>query len=289
VSVVAILSSGAMGSALGAGWASAGNRVVTTTAGRSPRTMMLAEQAGMEILPSLGDALSVADIVASVLPPGEALGVAREIAAACARTRMAPLVVEMNAVSPDTVVRIGDVLSDVGVDLVDGSISGPPPRAPGTRAYLSGRRCAEIVALRHPFLDITVVGDTVGRASAVKMCTASVHKGFAALLTHALVTAHANGVVDVVRKDLHDAFPGRIEGAAELLASSAAKAHRYVAEMEQIAATQAAAGLPPDLFKGMAAVWAGIAATPPGGLPPEEAARRADPLSDLLAALMVRT
>ena len=62
------------------------------------------------------------------------------------------------------------------------------------------------------------------------------------------------------------------------LKTAAAKAWRYVAEMEEIAATQAEAGLTPDLFRAMAAVYAelaerAVAASPedvPDGLPLEE-------------------
>ena len=95
------------------------------------------------------------------------------------------------------------------------------------------------------------VGDEVGTASAVKMCTASVYKGSVALLTQALLTARANGVLDVVLDDLGE----RADGAARSIARSATKSSRYVAEMEEIAATQSAAGLTPELFEAMGEVY----------------------------------
>src|SRR5919206_3947 len=52
---------------------------------------------------------------------------------------------------------------------------------------------------------------------------------------------------------------------------TAAKSARYVGEMHEIAAAQAAAGLPPELFEAMAAVWAEIARTPLAQSAPEEA------------------
>jgi 3-hydroxyisobutyrate dehydrogenase-like beta-hydroxyacid dehydrogenase len=113
------------------------------------------------------------------------------------------------------------------------------------------------------------VGEKIGLASAVKMCTASVYKGHVALLAQALSTAHANGVLAEVLDDLHDSYPRQIDRAARLLAVSTTKAGRYVGEMREIAATQASAGLPPELFEAMATVYARLATTPLGSAAPE--------------------
>ena len=87
--------------------------------------------------------------------------------------------------------------------------------------------------------------DQEGGASAVKMCTASVYKGTVALLTQALLTAHANGVLAFVLDDLGELA----DGAGRTIARSATKSGRYVGEMHEIASTQAAAGLTPELFE----------------------------------------
>jgi 3-hydroxyisobutyrate dehydrogenase-like beta-hydroxyacid dehydrogenase len=231
-----------MGGAVGRALARGGARVVATVAGRSERTRALAE--GLELLPSLDDVLREADIVLSIVPPGEAEQVAR----ACVDAR---LFADLNAVSPQTVRRIAPD--------VDGSISGPPPTKSGvTRIYLSGPRAHEVAALPFDDVETVVVGDDLGLASAVKMCTASVYKGNVGLLGHALVTAHANGVLEHVLDDL-----GRLaERAGPRLARSATKAHRYVAEMREIAETQAAAGLPHELFEGFAAAYEALARRP---------------------------
>ena len=159
---------------------------------------------------------------------------------------------DLNAISPATAQRIESTLAGAGLDLVDGSISGPPPALPGTtRIYLSGARADEVAALPFGGVDLIEVGDEVGTASAVKMCTASVYKGSVALLTQALLTARANGVLAFVLDDLGE----RADGAARSIARSATKSNRYVAEMEEIAATQAAAGLTPELFEAMGEVY----------------------------------
>ncbi|HEX8002969.1 MAG TPA: DUF1932 domain-containing protein [Mycobacteriales bacterium] len=267
---VGIVSPGAMGGALGRGWAEAGHRVVATLAGRSERTRALAH--GVEALPSLADVVAAADVVVSVVPPGEAVAVARDVrATAGGRT---PLYADLNAVSPATLARVAEAVAPL--ELVDGSISGGPPDDGVTRVYLSGDRAAEVAALGHPRLDVRVLPGGPGAASAVKMSTASVYKGFAALLLHAVVAAEANGVADVVLDDLAREYPEEVARVAPRLSMAASKAHRYVGEMREIAATQEAAGLPPELFEAMALVWERVAATAAGGRSPEEARRDTD-------------
>jgi 3-hydroxyisobutyrate dehydrogenase-like beta-hydroxyacid dehydrogenase len=256
--VVGIVSPGAMGSALGARLLEGGGRVVVSLDGRGERSRRLATEAGLENAGSLTALLQEAAVVLSVVPPGSALEVASAIAANVATAR--PLVVDLNAVAPATAERVAATLRDAGLDTVDGSISGPPPRAAGTtRVYLSGGRAAEVAALPIQGVDRVVVGDEVGLASAVKMCTASVYKGRVALLAQALRTAHAHGVVEHVLDDLAETGLVDPERTGATLARASTKAWRYVAEMEEIAATQGDAGLTPTLFRSLATVYAELA------------------------------
>jgi 3-hydroxyisobutyrate dehydrogenase-like beta-hydroxyacid dehydrogenase len=285
VRVVGIVSPGAMGSAVGAAYRAGGARVVATVGGRSERTERLARAAGLELLPSLDEVVAAADLVLSIGPPGEAESIARDLAAAAARTEARPLVSDWNAVSPATARRIAETLAGAGLELVDGSISGGPPRADyRTRVYVSGARADEVAAGAPAWLDARAVGDEVGLASAVKMCTASVYKGFTALLTHALVAADAHGVLPQVLDDLHDSFPHQLDRAARLVAISATKSGRYVAEMREIAATQASAGLSPALFEAFADAYGAIASTEAARPAPEDVA--APELATVLAALV---
>ena len=135
---IGIVSPGAMGSAVGAAYLAAGNRVVATVAGRSARTAGLAEQAELELLPDLDAVVGECELVLSIVPPGEAGATAAAIAAAAGRTGARPLVADWNAVSPATARELEQVLAEAGLEPVDGSISGGPPRSDyRTRVYLS--------------------------------------------------------------------------------------------------------------------------------------------------------
>jgi 3-hydroxyisobutyrate dehydrogenase-like beta-hydroxyacid dehydrogenase len=271
-----------MGSAIGAALRAGGARVVATAEGRSERTRRLAAEGGVEVLPTLADVVAAADVVLSVAPPDQAPAIADTLAALPGPR---PLVADLNAVSPATARGLAARLEAAGYAFVDGSISGPPPRRPGTtRIYLSGHRAAEVAALPLQGVDLRVVGGEAGTASAVKMCTASVYKGTVGLLLQALLTAHANGVVEHVVDDLREAFPELVDGAAATLARAGSKSERFVGEMREIADTQAAAGLPRELFDGYAAVYEALAATPAAARAPEQVDASA-PLADVLAEL----
>jgi 3-hydroxyisobutyrate dehydrogenase-like beta-hydroxyacid dehydrogenase len=274
-----------MGSAVGNALARGGASVVATVAGRSARTVTLAGRAPFELLPDLESVVRRADVVLSIVPPEVAPAVARDVLRAVEATSTRPLLVDLNAVAPATVLDVAAAATAAGSELVDGSISGPPPwKAGTTRVYLSGRHAPEVAALPFDGVELIVVGPEVGAASAVKMSTASVYKGTSALLLQALVTAHANGVLEHVLADLRTAAPELVASVERRLAMAAAKAERYVGEMREIAAAQAAAGLTPALFEALAEVYARVAATPAAGASPEDAVAER-PLAELLEEL----
>jgi 3-hydroxyisobutyrate dehydrogenase-like beta-hydroxyacid dehydrogenase len=264
---VAIVSPGFMGAGLGWTLREGGARVVATVQGRSARTRRLAGEAGLELLPSLFDVVAIADVVLSVTPPGHALAAAQTIANAARESGATPVVADLNATSPTTMAAVARAWE--GLPVVDGSISGPPPTVrKGARIYLSGVKAADVAALpwgdgAHP----VVLGAGIGSASAVKMCTASVYKGMNALVTQAMRVAGRHGVLDQVLADLKESGLDSSAG----VASAAPKAHRFVDEMHEIAATQAEAGLTPELFEAFARIYAEIATTDLAAGDPENA------------------
>jgi 3-hydroxyisobutyrate dehydrogenase-like beta-hydroxyacid dehydrogenase len=279
---VGVVSPGAMGSAVGAALVRGGARVVATVAGRSERTARLAARAELELLPELTSVVREADVVLSIVPPEAAPGVATDVLRAATP---GTLLVDLNAIAPGTARGIAEAAAAGGHDVVDGSISGPPPWKPGTtRIYLSGARAGEIAELPFDGVDAIVVGEEVGSASAVKMSTASVYKGSTALLAQALLSARRNGVLEHVLADLRLGAPELVARVERRLASSATKAHRYVGEMHEIASTQGDAGLEPALFEAMARVYARLAETPLARGNPEELPEQLS-LDDVLADL----
>ncbi len=139
---------------------------------------------------------------------------------------------------------------------MDGGIIGTPPVAPGfIRLYLSGPRAGQVRALfEGTAVDARLVAPP-GTASAVKMAYASWTKGSAALLLAARALARAEGVEDVLLAEWGISQPGLEARSARAAGAAAAKGWRWIAEMEEIAATMAAAGLPEGFHQAAAEIY----------------------------------
>jgi 3-hydroxyisobutyrate dehydrogenase-like beta-hydroxyacid dehydrogenase len=192
-------------------------------------------------------------VVLSVCPPGAATDVARQVAAA----RFRGLYVDANAVAPGTARAVGQIVAAAGAELVDGGIIGPPPRKPGTtRFYLAGPRAGEVAGLfEGSALEAVVMPGDVGCASALKMAYAAWTKGSSALLLAVRALAIREGVDPALVAEWERSQPGLGARSEAAVADTAKKAWRFVGEMEEIAATFAAAGLPAGFHEASAAVY----------------------------------
>jgi hypothetical protein len=269
---VGLLHPGEMGAAVGRCLAAAGHRVLWVSEGRSPASAARATTAGLTASDSgLVGVIREAEVIISVCPPHAALEVAREVAGFGLARRPAGfggVYVDANAVSPATAREIARIVQDGGASYVDGGIIGTPPVAPGfIRLYLSGTRTGEVQQLfAGGEVDVRVLGgdalgcDALGRdtsvaASAVKMAYASWTKGSAALLLAARALARTEGVEDALLAEWDVSQPGLADRSERAAGSAAAKGWRWVAEMEEIAAAMAAAGLPDGFHLAAAEVY----------------------------------
>jgi 3-hydroxyisobutyrate dehydrogenase-like beta-hydroxyacid dehydrogenase len=249
---VGLLHPGEMGAAVGKCLAGAGHRVLWVPEGRGAATKERAEAAGL-IGVALAEIVTRSDVIVSVCPPHAARDVARQVAG------FRGLYLDANAVSPATAGQVASIVAAGGAGFADGGIIGPPPVAPGlTRLYLSGPRAAEVQALfGGTDVDARVVPPP-GSASAVKMAYASWTKGSAALLLAARALARSEGVEPVLLEEWGISQPGLERRSAAATGSATAKGWRWVAEMEEIATTMAAAGLPDGFHQAAAEIYRGF-------------------------------
>jgi len=270
VRTVGIVSPGDMGQAIGGVLIQHGLRVVAALDGRSERTHGLAARAGIADVGTVERLVGEADVVLSVVVPAAATAVAERVAAAIRSTGATPLYADCNAVAPQTATRVGEIVSAAGARFVDAGIIGPPPRVSGaTRIYASGEAADELAALGDFGLDVRVLGPRVGMASGLKMCYGALTKGLSALAAELLVAAERLELGDQLRRELSTSQPALLQWIGSALPSMPPKAHRWVGEMEEIAATFEAVGLTPKLFQGVADLYRWVASTPPGKESPE--------------------
>lgn len=266
---VGLLSPGEMGHTVGGVLRANGLKVLTCLQGRSERSRALAADAGIEDVSSLDALVRQADILLSILVPKSALPVAHEVAAALRNTGATLLYVDCNAIAPNTVRAVGEVITSAGGEIADVGIVGPPPRKPGTRFYASGPGAARLGELGNHGLDVRVLGGDIGQASGLKMCYGALTKGLQALSTELLVAARLMGLEDALRAEQRDSMAEVLAWVEASTPTMPPKAHRWVGEMEEIASCFADLGMTPDILNGAAEMYRFVAATPIGKESPE--------------------
>lgn len=249
---IGLVHPGSMGAAVGASAVAAGRRVVWSGEDRSEATHRRADAAGLEDVHWLNGVVNQSDIILSICPPHAALEVAQDVR----NLGFQGVFVDANAVSPKTAREGQRIIESVGGEFVDGGIVGGPPTQPGTtRLYLSGGEAPRVArALEGGPLDVIVLDAPPGAASALKMAYAAWTKGTSALLADILALAQHEGILDALREEWAGSQPG-LDRRAAALSQAAAKAWRWVSEMEEIASTFEAAGLPGDFHRGAAEVY----------------------------------
>ena len=269
VKTVAILSPGDMGSNVGRALRENGLEVITCFTERSARTRELSEIAGIVDVPDFAEMVDRANIVLSVLVPERAVDVARQVAAVIAETGKPLPFADCNPVAPAVAREMADIIDSAGGRYIDGGIIGSPPgRGEPPRFYASGPHEAIMGQLDGRGISVPLMGGEVGRASAIKMCYASLSKGAAALNASALISAMNLGIYDEFITEMESSQQGVLSN-MQGVKSLGAKAFRWIDEMEQISATFGAAGATPYMHKGAADIFRLVNSSPIGHERPE--------------------
>jgi 3-hydroxyisobutyrate dehydrogenase-like beta-hydroxyacid dehydrogenase len=284
---VGLLSPGDMGHAVGRVLVEHGVRVITCLEGRSDRTRALAAEAGIENVATLRELVTQAPLVLSIVVPAQARNVAERVARAITDTG-APVdltFADCNAIAPQTALEVERIVTTAGARFVDAGIIGSPPGEGGrNRIYVSGKWTEAMLALNTRGLEVVDLHGEVGRASGLKMCYAALTKGLTALCTELLVAAQVLGISEPLEKEFRESQGAMLTRMERGVPAMLPKAHRWVGEMEEIAATFGALGLTPDMLHGAAEVYRLVAGTPLATYTPEDP-RPLPGLGEVIASL----
>lgn len=196
-----------------------------------------ARQAGVTLAADGAALMAQADIIISATSAALAVPVARESAPYLA----GKLYADVNAASPLAMEEVGEVVAGAGGRFADVAMMGPLPSFRHKVPMLaSGPAAGEFQEAMTPYgLNITIVGDAPGRASAIKMFRSVILKGLEALALEMMPAAHRFGVDDAVIDGIIAStglteFKKLMHG---LLTSDAIAAERRMHEMEAVVAT----------------------------------------------------
>jgi 3-hydroxyisobutyrate dehydrogenase-like beta-hydroxyacid dehydrogenase len=255
---IGILHPGEMGISVAAAARHDGNTVYWFSEGRSQATRERAAAHSLCELETLVELCARCGIIISICPPHAAEQVAGQVAAA----HFQGVYCDANAIAPQRMRRIGELLNSHGIAVVDGGIIGGPAWEPGqTWLYLSGERAPDIADLfdGSPF-ETSVISDCIGSASALKMCYAAFTKGTTALLAAVLGAAEELSV----RQELYAQWSRDdkefVTATEKRVRNSTRKAWRFEGEMREIAATFESAGMPGGFHQAAAEIYARLAA-----------------------------
>ncbi len=267
---VGIMSPGDMGSAVGQVLAQHGLRVIAALGERSARTRALAAESGIGDVGTLENLVREADAVLSILVPEAAIAAAQEVATAMKSAGATPLYADCNSIAVQSARTIGEIMAKVGAPFAEASIIGAPPRVPNkTRIYVSGPQAQAFAQLNQFGLTVRNLGPEEGRAKAIKICYATVTKGTQALCTESFVSAKRLGVFDVLMTELETSQKALLAFAQNGLQQMPPKAHRWVGEMNELAATYQGIGLTPRMLAGAADLYRHVSQTTLGRESPE--------------------
>ncbi|EHA58405.1 6-phosphogluconate dehydrogenase [Pyricularia oryzae 70-15] len=286
---VAILSIGDMGAGIARLLLAHSFPVATNVSNRSKDTQQRAAEAGITTL--FKDDLALvdwADVVLSVVPPADAAATAQRVVDALAFSKTHQrgesssstlYYADMNAVSPATCRDVAAMFARARAPVVfiDGCILGGPPKPPAAETASQDAAAPKTwkvplcptsgpssLADVHPLLQSTLnarpISADVGAASGLKMCFASLSKGFSAIAVQAFTTAHRLGVLGDLKSALEELAPAKLKQAEGAVTGMPPKAYRWVREMEEISNTHSVdGGFGPELFAGAAGVFKAVA------------------------------
>lgn len=268
---------GEMGISIAATLQNGGHTVFWASEGRGPQTRARAEQHALHDALTLAHLCERCSVIVSVCPPHAAETVAADVLS----HHFDGIYLDANAISPQRARRMAHAFAAAGATFVDSGIIGGPAWSPhSTWLYLSGAAAEDAAGcFAAGPLEVVVLGESAGQASALKMCYAAYTKGTTALLAASLAAAEALGVRPALEGQWSREGSDLAEGAAQRVRRVTRKAWRFAGEMDEIADTLGEAGAPEGFHRAAGDVYRRMTDFKDRPELP--------PLEDVLAALLI--
>ncbi|HWH79295.1 MAG TPA: DUF1932 domain-containing protein, partial [Candidatus Binatus sp.] len=222
-----------------------GVEVLTFDRDRAEVSRKRAENAGVKSLASMNELVNQAELIVSIVVPSAATKVAAKVAeAVISAGRKDLLFLDANAISPMSADEIAKILKPAGVNFVDGCIIGSAAKmGKGTIVYVSGPQAARMQDLAAFDIPIKILGVSTNQASAFKIVYAGLTKGLQGLFCELLIGARRFGLLDEIRAQYEESFPGLLDKVAPSIVGLRIHASRRAEEMDELKRTFDTQGL----------------------------------------------
>jgi len=168
---------------------------------------MRARASGVKACASAADLYARADIIISAVTASNTYAAAED---AGRSIRPGSFYFDLSSASPGTKARAAKLVEAAGAHYVEaGIMTSVPPYGIKVPMVIGGPHAAELAdKLRRFGFELEVVSETIGVASAIKMCRSVIIKGMEALVIESFSTARRYGVEARVLASLKETFPG---------------------------------------------------------------------------------
>jgi 3-hydroxyisobutyrate dehydrogenase-like beta-hydroxyacid dehydrogenase len=194
--------------------------------------------------------LSGIDIVFSCVTGAMAVSVAEETAPFL---RAAHLYADVNTAAPQVKEQVAGIVEKSGAAFVDAAMMGAVPTFLHRVPILASGGGAERFenSMQPCGMDIRVIGEKAGQASAIKMFRSIFMKGLLSLFLEMLTATHRYGVDDMVLDSIAKSLDGVpfLETARLQMTKGVVNAERMAHEMEEVIATLEGMGLPAGMSR----------------------------------------
>jgi len=222
---------------------------------------------GVRLLASSADLAAGADLIISAVTASQTVAVAQACAGSVQR---GSFFLDFNSASPGAKQRAAALIDAAGGRYVEGAVmTSIPPYRIKVPLLLGGAHAAELSSLINTLgFASKVASDTLGVASATKMCRSVMIKGLEAMVIESFTAARHYGVEDAVVASLVETFPGIDweKQAAYFFQRVIEHGRRRSEEVREVAETVRDAGLTPWSASGTAERQAWVADLADGGV-----------------------
>jgi 3-hydroxyisobutyrate dehydrogenase-like beta-hydroxyacid dehydrogenase len=198
------------------------------------------------LLASSAGLAEASDILFSAVTADRAMEAAQQTAPFL---RPRHIYVDINSVSPGHKQSIGRVVSESGARFVEAAVMSPAPsHGHHVPMLLGGVHSPVLAQLLAPYgMNLEVVSEHIGVASATKMCRSIIVKGLEALMLECVLSAVPYGADERVFATLDETFPGmNWKSLADYMVGRVVEhGERRSRELDEVAATLRAIGVEP--------------------------------------------
>jgi 3-hydroxyisobutyrate dehydrogenase-like beta-hydroxyacid dehydrogenase len=206
-----------------------------------------ARSMAVEVASSAQQGAADASLILSAVTAAQDVAAAESMAAHLA---VHALFVDLNSASPKAKQQAQTAIHAGVGRYVEAVVMAPiGPKRIASPILVGGPHAREFASLAPTlgFTGVEVFSETVGQASAAKMCRSVVIKGLEALLTESLISARRYGVENTVIQSLQNLLPGHDWNSLGqyMLSRSMLHGARRAEEMREVAITVKEAGIEP--------------------------------------------